>query len=113
MENTRRQDIVIKLESFDHRLLDQAVSEIVHSIHATGAKVKGPIPFPVKIERFTVNRSPHVDKKSREQFEIRTHYRVMVVEPYPQTIEALKKLELTSGVNVRIKVKSKKTGGKL
>lgn len=96
--------IVIRLEAFDHRLLDQAVVEIMRSVHATGAKIKGPVPLPTKIERFTVNRSPHVDKESREQFEIRNHYRVMFIEPRPQTIEALKKLELTSGVDVRIKL---------
>ena len=98
------QEILVRLQSFDHRLLDKAVVEIVNAVYATGAKVRGPIPLPLKIRRFTVNRSPHIDKKSREQFEIRHHARVMFIKTYPQTIEALKKLELAAGVNVKIKL---------
>ncbi len=106
MVSVVRQTMVIRLEAFDHRLLDQAVMEIVHSVHITGAKIRGPIPLPRRIQSFTVNRSPHIDKESREQFEIRNHYRVIYIEPHPQTIDALKKLELTSGVNVKIKIKN-------
>lgn len=104
MAKDKKQMIKIKLKSFDHRLLDQAVSDILFSINATGAGIMGPIPIPTKIERFTVNRSPHIDKKSREQFEIRTQARLLIITPSPGTIDALTKLELASGVNVKIEL---------
>jgi small subunit ribosomal protein S10 len=96
--------IRIKLNSYDHRLLDQSVREIVNTARRTGAQVRGPIPIPTSIQRYTVNRSPHIDKKSREQFEMRTHKRVIdIVDWLPQTVDALMKLELASGVDVQIK----------
>ncbi|HXV25670.1 MAG TPA: 30S ribosomal protein S10 [Alphaproteobacteria bacterium] len=99
------QNIRIRLKAFDHRVLDQSASEIVNTAKRTGARVRGPIPLPTRLERFTVNRSPHVDKKSREQFEIRTHKRLLdIVDPTPQTVDALMKLDLAAGVNVEIKV---------
>jgi small subunit ribosomal protein S10 len=98
------QEIQIRLKAFDHRILDQATAEIVSTVKRTGAKVRGPVPLPRHIERFTVLRSPHVDKKSREQFEIRTQKRLIIITPTPQTIEALGKLELAAGVEVEIKV---------
>ena len=99
------QNIRIRLKAFDHRLLDQSTREIVNTAKRTGAEVKGPIPLPTRIEKFTVNRSPHVNKKSREQFEIRTHKRVLdIVNPTPQTVDALMKLDLAAGVNVEIKL---------
>ena len=95
----------IRLKAFDRRVLDQSTSEIVNTAKRTGARVRGPIPLPTRIERFTVNRSPHVDKKSREQFEIRTHKRLLdIVDPTPQTVDALMKLDLASGVDVEIKL---------
>ncbi len=102
MEN---QNIRIRLRAFDHRILDQSTSEIVQTAKRTGAQVRGPIPLPTRIERFTVLRSPHVDKKSREQFEIRTHTRLLdVIDPTPQTVDALMKLDLAAGVDVEIKL---------
>ena len=99
------QNIRIRLKAFDHRVLDQSASEIVNTAKRPGARVRGPIPLPTRIERFTVNRSPHIDKKSREQFEIRTHKRLLdIVDPTPQTVDALMKLDLAAGVNVEIKV---------
>lgn len=98
------QEIQIRLKAFDHRMLDQATGEIVNTVKRTGADVRGPVPLPLKLERFTVLRSPHVNKKSREQFEIRTHKRLIIIKPTPQTIEALGKLELSAGVDVQIKV---------
>ena len=99
------QTIRIHLRAFDHRVLDQSTTEITPTALRTGAKIRGPIPLPTKIERFTVLRSPHIDKKSREQFEIRTHKRLIdIVEPTPQTVDALMKLELASGVDVEIKL---------
>jgi small subunit ribosomal protein S10 len=99
------QTIRIRLKAFDHRILDQSVSEIISTAKRTGAQVRGPIPMPTWFERFTVNRGPHVDKKSREQFEIRTHRRLLdIVEPTPQTIDALSKIELAAGVNVEIQL---------
>ena len=101
------QNIRIRLKAFDHRVLDQSASEIVNTAKRTGARVRGPIPLPTRIERFTVNRSPHIDKKSREQFEIRTHKRLLdIVDPTPQTVDALMKLDLAAGVDVEIKLKS-------
>lgn len=100
-----RQNIRIRLKAFDHRVLDHSTREIVQTAKRTGATVRGPIPLPTLIERFTVNRSPHVDKKSREQFEIRTHKRVLdIVDPTPQTVDALMKLDLSAGVDVEIKL---------
>src|ERR1700750_1059799 len=97
------QNIRIRLKAFDHRMLDQSAREIVSTAKRTGAQVRGPVPLPTRFEKFTVNRSPHVDKKSREQFEIRTHKRVLdIVDPTPQTIDALGKLDLAAGVDVEI-----------
>ena len=99
------QNIRIRLKAFDHRTLDQSTSEIVNTARRTGAKIRGPIPLPTSLNRFTVLRGPHVDKKSREQFEMRTHKRVLdIVEPTPQTVDALMKLDLASGVDVEIKL---------
>ena len=99
------QSIRIRLKAFDHRVLDQSTGEIVTTAKRTGARVRGPIPLPTHIERFTVNRSPHVDKKSREQFELRTHKRLLdITDSRPQTMDALTKLDLPSGVDVEIKV---------
>jgi small subunit ribosomal protein S10 len=99
------QSIRIRLQAYDHRLLDQSVKEIVNTAKRTGANVRGPIPLPTHIQKFTVNRSPHIDKKSREQFEIRTHKRVIdIVDWLPQTVDALMKLDLASGVDVEIKL---------
>jgi len=98
------QKIRIKLKAFDHRILDKAVRDIVNTAKRTGARVVGPVPLPTCIEKFCVTRSPHVDKNSREQFEIRTHKRLIdIFEHNPQTIEALTKLELSAGVDVEIK----------
>src|SRR3990170_333918 len=92
------QNIRIRLKAFDHRVLDQSTQEIVNTAKRTGAQVRGPIPLPTRIERYTVNRSPHIDKKSREQFEIRTHKRVLdILDPTPETVDALMKLDLASG----------------
>ena len=99
------QNIRIRLKAFDHRILDQSTSEIVNTARRTGAKIRGPIPLPTSLNRFTVLKGPHVDKKSREQFEMRTHKRVLdIVEPTPQTVDALMKLDLASGVDVEIKI---------
>lgn len=99
------QSIRIRLKAFDHRILDQSANEIVSTAKRTGARVCGPVPLPTRIERFTVLRSPHVDKKSQEAFEIRTHKRVLdVIEPTEQTIAALMKLDLPAGVDVEIKI---------
>jgi len=99
------QKIRIKLKSFDHRILDKSVISIVNTAKETGAKVVGPIPLPTKISRWTVLRSPHIDKNSREQFEIRIHKRLIeILEPTQQTIDALMQLELPAGVEVEIKV---------
>ncbi len=101
------QNIRIRLKAFDHRVLDQSTSEIVSTAKRTGAQVRGPIPLPTRMERFTVLRSPHIDKKSREQFEIRTHKRLLdIVDPTPQTVDALMKLDLAAGVDVEIKLKA-------
>ena len=102
---SENQNIRIRLRAYDYRVLDQSTSEIVNTAKRTGAKVCGPIPLPTDIEKYTVLRSPHIDKKSREQFEIRTHKRLLdIVEWSPQTVDALMKLELPSGVEVEIKV---------
>ncbi|MFP6730086.1 MAG: 30S ribosomal protein S10 [Alphaproteobacteria bacterium] len=99
------QNIRIRLKAFDHRVLDQSTSEIVDTARRTGAQVRGPIPMPTRIEKFTVLRSPHIDKKSREQFEIRTHKRLLdIIDPTPQTVDALMKLDLAAGVDIEIKL---------
>jgi small subunit ribosomal protein S10 len=99
------QRIRIRLKAYDHKQLDQSVGEIVDTAKRTGARLGGPIPLPTSIKRYTVLRSPHVDKKSREQFEIRTHRRLVdILEPTQQTIDALMKLELSAGVDVEIKL---------
>jgi len=102
MEN---QNIRIRLKAFDHRVLDQSTNEIVNTARRTGAQVRGPIPLPTRIQKYTVLRSPHIDKKSREQFEIRTHKRLLdIIDPTPQTVDALMKLDLAAGVDVEIKL---------
>ena len=102
MEN---QDIRIRLRAYDSKLLDTSASEIINTAKRTGATVRGPIPLPARNEKFTVNRSPHVDKKSRDQLEIRTHKRLLdIIEPTPQTVDALMKLDLSAGVEVEIKI---------
>jgi small subunit ribosomal protein S10 len=96
--------IRIRLKAYDHRLLDQSTGEIVDTAKRTGASVAGPVPLPTKINKFTVLRSPHVDKKSREQFEIRTHKRLLdILDPTQQTLDALMMLDLSAGVDVEIK----------
>ena len=96
--------IRIRMEAYDHRTLDSSAKEIVDHAERTGARVCGPIPLPTRIERYTVLRSPHVDKKSREQFEIRTHKRLLdLLQPTPETVDALMKLDLPAGVDVEIK----------
>ena len=97
------QNIRIRLKAFDYRVLDSSTQEIVNTAKRTGAQVRGPIPLPNKIEKFTVLRGPHIDKKSREQFEIRTHKRLLdIVEPTEKTVDALTKLDLAAGVEVQI-----------
>ena len=99
------QKIRIRLKSFDHRLIDQSASEIVVTAKRTGAQVKGPIPLPTKKERFTVLTSPHVNKDARDQYELRTHKRLMdIVDPTDKTVDALMKLDLAAGVDVQIKL---------
>ena len=106
-----REKIRIRLKGYDHRVLDQSTWEIVQTAKRTGALVAGPIPLPTDINRFTVLRSPHVDKKSREQFEIRTHKRLIdILEPTTQTVDALMKLDLPAGVDVEIKAFGKEHG---
>ena len=96
--------IRIKLRAYDHRLLDQSVKEIVAAAQRTGSTINGPIPLPTGISKYTVNRSPHIDKKSREQFEMRTHKRLLdIVGPTAQTVDALMRLDLPAGVDVEIK----------
>ena len=96
--------IRIRLKAYDHKLLDASTTEIVDTARRTGANVAGPIPLPTRINRFTVLRGPHIDKKSREQFEIRTHKRLIdIIEPTQQTLEALMKLDLSAGVDVEIR----------
>ena len=102
MEN---QNIRIRLKAFDHRILDQSTNEIVNTAKRTGAHVRGPIPLPTNMRCFTVLRSPHIDKKSRKQFEMRTHKRLLdIIDPTPQTVDALMKLDLAAGVDVEIKL---------
>ena len=99
------QKIRIRLKAYDHRILDQSAGEIVNTVERTGAQVSGPVPLPTRISRVTVLRSPHIDKKSREQFEIRTHVRLIdILQPTPQTVDDLMKLNLPAGVDVEIKL---------
>ena len=101
----KEQNIRIRLKAYDHRVLDTSAKEILETAKRTGADVRGPIPLPTRIEKFTVLRSPHIDKKSREQFEIRTHKILMdIIDPTPQTVDALMKLDLAAGVDVEIKL---------
>ncbi|MEJ5299945.1 MAG: 30S ribosomal protein S10 [Thermodesulforhabdaceae bacterium] len=103
-KNEKTERIRIRLKAYDHRLLDQAVKEIVETVSKTGARISGPIPLPTKIHRYTVLRSPHIDKKSREQFEIRVHKRLIdIIDPTQQTVDALMKLDLSAGIDVEIK----------
>jgi len=102
---TADQKIRIRLKAYDHRLLDRSVKEIVETVRHTGARVSGPVLLPTIINRWTVLRSPHVDKTSREQFEMRTHKRLLdIVDPTPQTVDSLMKLDLPAGVDVEIKL---------
>jgi len=97
--------IRIKLKAYDHKMLDQSIVEIVETAQRTGASIRGPIPLPTPKNRYTVLRSPHIDKKSREQFEIRTHKRIIdIVDPTSQTVDALMRLDLPPGIDVQIKV---------
>ena len=101
----KEQNIRIRLKAYDHRVLDTSAKEILETAKRTGADVRGPIPLPTRIEKFTVLKGPHIDKKSREQFEIRTHKRLMdIIDPTPQTVDALMKLDLSAGVEVDIKI---------
>ncbi len=98
-------NIKIRMEAYDHEALDKSIAELVDTAKRTGARVQGPIPLPTRIERYTVLRSPHIDKKSREQFEIRTHKRILFINDYtPKTVDAISKLNLPAGVDIRIKV---------
>jgi ribosomal protein S10 len=100
-----RQNIRIRLKAFDHRLIDKSAKEIVETAKRTGAQVRGPIPLPTKMERFTILVSPHVDKDARDQYEIRTHKRLMdILDPTDKTVDALMKLDLAAGVDVQIKL---------
>jgi len=99
------QRIRIRMEAYDHRVLDRSVREIVEAATRSGARVSGPIPLPTRIERYTVLRSPHVDKRSREQFEIRTHKRLIdIIDPTMPTVDALNNLKIPAGVEIKIKV---------
>lgn len=99
------QRIRIRLQAYDHRVLDQAVMDIIETAKGTGARVVGPTPLPTRVERFTVNRSPHADKKSMDQFEMRTHKRLLdILEPTAKTVDELKKLNLPAGVDITIKI---------
>jgi small subunit ribosomal protein S10 len=105
MATAKTQRIRIRLQAYEHRILDQSVNEILDAAKRTGSVVAGPIPLPTRIERFTVNRSPHVDKKSMEQFEIRTHKRVLdIIDPTNRTVDELKKLSLPAGVDISVKI---------
>lgn len=102
---SNRQIIRIRLQAFDHRVLDQSAAEIANTVRRTGAQLAGPIPLPTRIERFSVNRSPHVNKKSMEQFEIRTHKRLIdILNPTGKTVDELKKLNLPAGVDISVKI---------
>ena len=99
------QKLRIRIEGYDHEMIDQSAVQIVRNAERTGARVRGPVPLPTRVERYTVLRSPHCDKKSREQFEIRTHKRIIdILDPQPKTIEDFKNLSMPAGVQIRIKV---------
>jgi small subunit ribosomal protein S10 len=99
------QRIRIRLQAYDHKVLDQAVLNIIDTARGTGAQIAGPTPLPTRIERFTVNKSPHVNKKAMEQFEMRTHKRLLdIIEPTAKTVDELKKLNLPAGVDITIKI---------
>ena len=103
--SSKNQKVRIRLQAYEHRILDQSVAEILNTVKRTGSRVVGPVPLPTRIERFTVNRSPHVDKKSMEQFEIRTHKRVLdIIDPTNRTVDELKKLSLPAGVDITVKI---------
>jgi len=105
MADNGAQKIRIRIKAFDHKVLDQSASEILDTAVRTGSRTAGPIPLPTSIAKYTVLRGPHIDKKAREQFEIRTHQRLIdILEPTPQTVDALMKLELAAGVDVEIKL---------
>ena len=105
MSSGKSQKIRIRLQAYESKILDQSVAEILNTAKRTGAMVAGPIPLPTRVERFTVNRSPHVDKKSMDQFEIRTHKRLLdIIKPTAKTVDELKKLNLPAGVGITIKV---------
>jgi small subunit ribosomal protein S10 len=105
MADLGTQKIRIRMKAYDHKLLDRSASEILDTALRTGARTAGPIPLPTSIQKYTVLRGPHIDKKSREQFEIRTHRRVIdILDPTPQTVDALMRLELSAGVDVEIKL---------
>lgn len=106
--DTKKERIRIRLKAFDHRLLDQSTLEIVETAKRTGAQLRGPIPLPTRIERFTILISPHVDKDARDQYEVRTHKRLIdIISPTDKTVDALMKLDLASGVEVQISVDDK------
>lgn len=100
-----QQSIELRLKAYEPRVLDKAVKEIVDTVSRIGARYKGPVPMPRKINRFIVNKSTHVDKKSREQFEMRNHLRLLIIEASPQTVDALMKLDIAAGVDIQIKMK--------
>ena len=103
--SSNNQKVRIRLQAYEHRILDQSVAEILNTVKRTGSQVVGPVPLPTRVERFTVNRSPHVDKKSMEQFEIRTHKRVLdIIDPTNRTVDELKKLSLPAGVDIKVKI---------
>ena len=103
--SSKNQKVRIRLQAYEHRILDQSVAEILNTVKRTGSQVVGPVPLPTRVERFTVNRSPHVDKKSMEQFEIRTHKRVLdIIDPTNRTVDELKKLSLPAGVDISVKI---------
>ncbi|OGV39926.1 MAG: 30S ribosomal protein S10 [Lentisphaerae bacterium GWF2_45_14] len=105
MAKEQTQKIRIKLQAYEHRILDQSVAEILNTAKRTGSMVAGPIPLPTRIERVSVNRSPHVNKKSMEQFEVRTHKRLMdIINPTSKTVDELRKLNLPAGVDISIKI---------
>jgi len=103
-----KENIKIILESFDHAVLNRSMIEIINTVKKTGAIIKGPVPLPTKIQKFCVIRGPHVDKDSREQFEIRSSKRLLIITPTPQTVDALMKLNLSAGVNIRIAINDSK-----
>lgn len=105
---TNKESIKITLESFDHFVLNKAMNEIISTVRRTGAGINGPIPLPTKIEKFCVIRGPHVDKDSREQFEIRSSKRLLIITPTAQTVDALMKLSLSAGVNIKIALNGSK-----